>query len=114
VSDFEGQAKDLGLKVFYDVKNSLGDDWDGLTEDQKQSIAHVAEKIMELELRQKAGEDVTAKLEAVSSTIQDWKVWGELAVEEAFWKGVQKVAETIGSFLAAFATEALKRIVPGV
>ena len=96
-------ALGLGKEVLAEVKASLGEDYASLTDEQKQSIEDTAAKLLELQLRSKSGEDVEAQLQAVVSTIQDWKVWGEFATESAFWKGVQKVASALGSFLGGLA-----------
>ena len=113
-------AIDLGLEVVNEVKLSLGDDYDTLTDEQKGSILETATLLMEKEIALATETDEAKKkglkdqIQALESTVSNWKVWGELAIEDAFWKGVQKVAATIGSFLAAFATEAISRIVPGL
>ncbi len=110
----------LGLEVLNEVKTALGDDYKSLTDEQRLSIRETATMAMEKEIALKTETepakiaDLKLQLEAIESTVTDWKVWGVLGVEEAFWKGVQKVAATIGSFLSAFALEALKRLVPGI
>lgn len=103
MSDLSELAVKLGGDVVAEVKASLGEDYASLTDEQKASIARTGVALMELQLRAKAGEDVALKLEAVESTVQDWKVWGEISADVAFWKGVQKVAQTFGSFLAGAA-----------
>lgn len=114
------RASDLGKQVVDEVKLSLGDDYKSLTGEQKDSILETGTLLMKKELELAAETDEGKKLEikdqiqALESTVTDWKVWGELAIEDAFWKGVQKVASTIGSFLAAFAGEAISRLVPGL
>ena len=113
-------AAELGRQVLADVQTSLGDDYETLSAAQKASIEQTATMLMgkQLELSTQPGAERTAELEAqiqaLESTVQDWKVWGVLALEDAFWEGVKRAAETLGSFLAAFATEAIGRIVPGL
>ena len=101
-------ATSLGRDLVGEVKTSIGEDYNSLTTEQTDSIQETAIFYYELQLRAKAGEDVADKLQAVASTVQDWKVWGELGVEDAFWKGVQKVASIFGTFLGA----AAKTIIP--
>jgi len=114
MSDFKKLAGGLGNDIVSTIRESLGDDYENLTDEQKESIKWAASKTIELQLRAKSGEDVTEKLQALESTVRDWKVWGEFGLEDAFWKGVQEVAKTFGSFLGGFAVEAASRIVPGL
>ena len=113
-------AAELGKQVLEEVKTSLGDDYDSLTKEQTDSIEETATMLMAKQIELATTDDatkkqeLTAQIEALESIVQDWKVWGVLGVEDAFWKGVSKVAATIGTFLASFATEALSRIVPGL
>ena len=114
MSEFKKIAKGLGQDVLLSVRTSLGDDYDSLTDEQKQSIKDTAAKVVEMQLREAAGEDVVAKKQALETTVRDWKVWGEFGIEAAFWKGVQEVAKAFGTFLGGFAAEAASRIVPGL
>lgn len=114
MSDFKKLSKGLGSDVLLAIRTSLGDDYETLTDEQKQSIKDTAAKAIELQLREASGEDVAEKKQAVESTVRDWKVWGEFGIEAAFWKGVQEVSKALGSFLGSFAVEAASRIVPGI
>lgn len=109
--EFGELAESLAGEVIEEVQAALGDDYDSLTDEQKESIRWTAEKVLELRIRVKTGEvGAEEKLEAVESTVQDWKVWGEIGADAAFWKGVQVVAETLGSFLAG----AGRGLIPGL
>lgn len=98
-------AKLSGKEILHDMQVSIGDDWDSITDEQKESMARVAQRAVELPLRIKIETDpikkadLEAQLEATLSTVKDWKTWSELALEDAFWAGVKRVAETLGSFL---------------
>ena len=107
MSDLGAVAKTLGEDIYSNVRSSLGDDWDALTGEQKDSIKETAQLYMELQLRSKTGDDVAEKLQAVESTVKDWEVWGEFAVEKAFWEGIDKAASAFGTFLGAVARTAL-------
>lgn len=113
MSDILDLAKELGTDVVAEVKTVLGNDYETLTEDQKESIKRTANTYMALQLRLKVAkakgatgevQDLEEKVQAVESTILDWKVWGELEADTAFWKGVEKVASTFGSFLGGAAS----------
>ncbi len=119
------EATTLGMQVLHEVKTALGDDYALLTDEQRLSIRDTATMLMEKQVELKAAlalptpdpekvADLQSQIQAIESTVKDWKVWGAFAIEEAFWKGVQKVAAAIGSFLSAFATEAISRLVPGL
>lgn len=115
-----GSPAELGRQVLLEVQTSLGDDWSTLTDEQKNSIEETATMLMakQFELAAETDpvkkKDIQEQILALESIVTDWKVWGAFAIEEAFWRGVQKVAAAIGTFLAAFADEAISRIVPGL
>lgn len=110
MSEFLELAEQLSLDVVKEVKESLGGDYEALTAEQQASIKDTAVRVIDLRLRLKAGEDVADKLQAVESTVKDWKVWGQIGADVAFWKGVKVVAETLGTFLAG----AAKGFIPGL
>lgn len=120
MNDFAELAFSLGRDVHAEVKTSLGADYATLTLEQMQSIETTGAKYIELQLRLKLTTDpaeivaIKNKLQALESIVKDWKVWGAFAIEDAFWKGVQKVAATFGSFLGGLAGEAASRIIPGI
>jgi len=105
VSEILELAKLTSREILNNMKTSIGDDWSSLTAQQKESIARVALRTAELPLKIKIETDpikkadLEAQLEATLSTVKDWKTWSELALEDAFWKGVKRVSESLGSFL---------------
>ncbi len=105
MSEIAELARISGKEILNDMQTSIGDDWSSLTEKQMDSIARVAQRAVELPLKIKIASslvdktDLEAQLEATLSSVKDWKTWSELALEDAFWKGVQRVASTLGSFL---------------
>lgn len=114
MSEFKKLADGLGKDVVSEIRGSLKEDYESLTQEQKDSIKWAASKSFELQLREKSGEDVSEKKQALESTVRDWRVWGEFGLEDAFWKGVQQVSKAVGSFLGGFAVEAASRIIPGL
>ena len=120
MSEFRALAETLGQDIVASVKADLGEDYASLTDEQKQSIEDTGVRVVELGLRLKATSDpiekaeLEEKLQAVESTVKDWKVWGKIGAADAFWKGVQKVALTLGTFLGGLAGEAVSRLVPGL
>ncbi len=111
-------AAHLGLQVLADVKESLGEDYYKLTDEQRLSIRDTATMLISKQIELATTDDVTkkvelqAQIEAIESTVKDWKVWGAFAIEAAFWKGVQRAAAAVGTFLASFALEVIGRIIP--
>ena len=120
MSEFAALAEKLGGDVVTEVKGSLAADYEALTDEQKASIKTAGVKVMDLRLRLQVASDpieiadLQAKLQAVESAVQDWKVWGEIGADVAFWKGVQVVAATLGSFLGGRVGEAANRLIPGL
>jgi hypothetical protein len=110
----EATVEQFGLQALDDIKAALAEKWDLLTPEQKASAARAAKRVIELEIKKKTGEDVTDDLEFVKTTIGEFKVAGEIAAtsafQNAFWTGVNKALEALGSFLAG----AGKGLIPGL
>lgn len=114
-------AKKAGDEVLLEVKTALYDEWDAIPATVKDDIAQAALRVGELTLREFAGEDVTTQMALVHSTVRDFKTAGKLKsavvaarVENAFWKGVSKVAESLATFLRIFGQGALKGLLGGL
>lgn len=117
MSDILKLAEGLGKEILADMKGSIGDAWDSLTDEQVATVKKVAIKVPEYRLRVKLdpdNQDLKDKLETWESATLDWRAWGEMGAEDAFWKGVERVAGSLGSFLGALGGEALDRLVPGL
>jgi len=94
-----------------EIKDVLGDKWDGLSEEQKTAATRAATRIVELEWKAKTtGEDVSEDLEFVKTTVSQFKLAGEIALYDAFWKGMTKALEALGHFLVG----AGKSLIPGL
>jgi len=112
------------VEAITDIQADLGDKWDLFTDDQKTSAGNAARRVIELEIKKKqlqatgaSAADISAvndDLDFVKVTVGEFKVAGEIglasAFEAAFWKGVNKAVEALGSFLAG----AGKGLIPGL
>ena len=117
MSEIFDLAKSLGGEVFEDMKTSLESSWDGLTQEQQDTVKKVGLKVVEYRLKVKidpTNADLKGKLETWESAVLDWKAWGEMGLEDAFWKRIARVGSALGSFLGSVAGEAISRIVPGL
>jgi hypothetical protein len=117
MSDLLKLAENLGGEVLQDMKGSIGDAWSTLSDHQRATVEKVATKVVEFRLRVKLepdNPDLKAKLETWESAVLDWKAWGVMGIEDAFWKGVARVGSSLGSFLGALGGEALGRLIPGL
>ena len=94
-------ASNLGEDALNEVKESLGDAWDEVTEAERDSIKRVAKRYFELKLEEKLGKDVSRQLQVVKASTVNWRVVGAISLEKAFWRGVQKVATVLAGFLVA-------------
>lgn len=114
-------AVKFGKEAFTNVKEELGERWNLLTEEQKDSAERATMRIVELELKltteQAAGQSTTETendLNFVKVTVDEFKIAGRVAAmdtfQDSFWKGVNKALEALGSFLAG----AGKSLVPGL
>lgn len=119
--DLQAAAKKVADEVLMEMRTALHDEWDRLSAELKQDITATAIRAGELTLREYSGEDVTAQMAVVHATVRNFKVIGQLKsavvaerVENAFWKGVSKVAESLGTFLRIFGQGALKGVLGGL
>ena len=113
-------AKSQSEKILEHLKESIGDAWESLPDEKKQTVETLALKIPEFRLRvliDSDNEDLRAKLETYESAAGDWKVWTELEGEKlynSFWGGVERTARSLGTFLGVAAGEFVSRLIPGV
>lgn len=94
-----------------DMKKTLGDKWVLLTDAQQASAARAAKRVVELEWEKRVnGVDIAEDLAFVVATVGEFKMAGEIALYSAFWSGVNKALEALGSFLVG----AGKSLIPGL
>lgn len=94
-----------------EIQEALGDKWATLFEEQQRAAARSARRLVELEFKKRTGEDVSdADIAFVRTTVEGFKLAGEIALYDAFWKGMNKAFEALGSFLVG----AGKGLIPGL
>lgn len=118
MSDF---AQVVAQGVLNEIEVALGDEWADVPAQTKDDIKLAALRVGQLALEERAGKDVSAKMALLRSVVLDFKAAGKFKsavaaekAQQAFWKGVSKVAESIGTFLLTFAGGALKGLTGGV
>ena len=107
----EEVIKDHAKLAFDEIKEALGDKWDNLSDDYKDSAKRAAERLVKLEWKKRVqGEDVDEDIKFVKTTVDEFKMAGEIMLYDAFWKGVDRALQALGSFLVG----AGKSLVPGL
>lgn len=95
-----------------EAQSLAGKAWNDLTQPQKASLERAARRWLELSTREKQGQDVTAAKLFVKVTLDEFKLAGQIVVHDAFWKGVEKGLDLLGTFLgkagAAFLQSAIQ------
>lgn len=104
---FTETVERFGAEAIQNIQDELGDQWAQLTESQRASARRAARRLVELELREKRGEDVEQSKKFVQTTVDGFKLVGEIALYNAFTKGVAKALEALASFLGTLAGSAL-------
>lgn len=111
MSDFEEAAKNIGKSIFDETRKAFGDHWSKLSEGNYEDVARASRRVAELSLEQLAGKDVDQQMRVVKATVKNWQVVAQIisadALEKAFWKGVEVVGQTLGTFLLSAAKAAL-------
>ena len=107
--DIKALAKEQLGSFTDDLKGRLKEDYDKLTDEQKDAATRAAKRLIELELRKTKGEDVSEDLAFVKVTVAEFVVACELSVanafKEAFWTALEKVAKVaVEVLLASFKT----------
>jgi hypothetical protein len=106
------------------IQEEAGEMWGRLTEEEEAAAARAARRVLEINIQLKQARarganaaevaSLNEDLEFVKVTVGEFKVAGELALtsafQAAFWKGVNKALEALGSFLAG----AGKGLIPGL
>ena len=112
------------LEAISFIQAEAGEMWGRLTEDEEAAAARAACRVLEINVQLKQAQasgasaaelaSLNEDLEFVKVTVGEFKVAGELALasafQDAFWKGVNKALEALGSFL----TGAGKGLIPGL
>jgi len=101
VSELSQTAAVFGAEAFNTMKAEAGAAYDSLTEKQKSSLERATARWLELEMQDRAGQDVAAQKKFVKTTLDEFKMVGKVKVYDAFWKGVDKALVSLGNFLGA-------------
>ena len=96
--------------VVDEIKNTLGEKWDSLSDTHKSAAQHAARRIITLEWDKRNGVDVDDDFEFVMATVNGFKLVGEIALYDAFLEGLKKALEAFGSFLVGVG----KGLLPGL
>lgn len=115
--DFVLMGSQMGNGILAQVKEQLKDEWDSVPQETKDDLEKLALRVGELTAKKLTGQDVDRQMALVMSTVKDFELAGKFATkqvavkaQQAFWEGVKRVGETLGSFLGAFARAGLKGI----
>ena len=83
-----------------EMKEKLGVKWEAITPQQRKAATRSSRRVIELEWKKRVdGVDVDEDLAFVIATVGEFKMAGEIALHDAFWSGVNKALEALGSFL---------------
>jgi len=101
--EYKGVAIEYASAAFIEIKDALAGKWDAMTDLQKHTLERATKRVLELEVQKLAGKDVAGDLAFVRNTIAGFKLAGEIeassVLQDAFWKGVDKAAGVLGTFL---------------
>jgi hypothetical protein len=97
-------------EAFDNIKAAAGDKWDNFTDAQKDAAKRSAARLVELSIQERQGITVTDERTFIEVTVNGFKLAGQIALYDAFWEGLNKALEALGSFLAGVG----KGLLPGV
>lgn len=107
----EGALETHTLIAIDEMKKQMGDKWNQLPERHIKAATRAARRIVELEWKKRTTDaNVAEDLDFVTTTVGEFKMAGEIALHSAFWSGVNKALEALGSFLVG----AGKSLIPGL
>jgi len=104
-------VKEYGDQALANLQVDMGDRWNLLTDAQKSATERSMKRLVALDLKKRAGEDVDDDLKFVRATVNEIKLAAEIAVSDifwdAFWKGLNKALDALGTFLVSSGKAAL-------
>lgn len=107
----EDLIKEFGDQALANIQVDMGERWNLLTDAQRSSTERSMKRLIELDLKQRAGEDVAEDLAFVKATVNEIKLASEIAVSDifwdAFWRGLNKALDALGTFLVSAGKTAL-------
>ena len=107
----EGAIETHAIIALNEMKETMGEAWAKITPEQQKAATRASRRVVELEWKKRVdGADVDEDLAFVVATVGEFKMAGEIALHDAFWAGVNKALEALGSFLVG----AGKSLIPGL
>ena len=107
----EELIKEFGDQAFSHIQIEMGDRWNLLTDGQKSATERSMKRLISLDIKKRAGEDVDEDLKFVTATVNEIKLAMEIAASDifwtAFWDGVNKALAALGTFLVSAGKSAL-------
>ncbi|MGD9727796.1 MAG: hypothetical protein AB7L09_00085 [Nitrospira sp.] len=110
----EDLAKDLGTKVFNQVKDDFGDAWDSVKDEVKDVLKEVTADAGRLAVKRIGGADTSVEEKHIHAQLLNLKVAGEIIAVRSFWQAFISVMETIGAGLGALGKAALSKLTGGL
>jgi hypothetical protein len=102
-------VKDWTEKAFKTIQIELGAEWDNVTGAQKASLKRALKRSVQLKIKESKGEDVSDQLAFIDTTINGFKLAGQVKLYSVTKSVLGEVLEGLGKFLAGVA----KGLIPG-
>lgn len=103
-------VKDWTKQAFESTKEQMGEEWDNVTDAQKESLQRALKRHVQLKIKEHNGEDVSDQLAFVDTTINGFKLAGQIKLYSVTKSVLGEVLEGLGKFLAGV----VKGTIPGL
>ena len=103
-------VKDWTVQALDKAKDELKDEWESLTDAQKDSLRRAFKRAVQLKIKEYNGEDVSTQLAFVNTTIDGFKLAGQIKLYSVAKSVLGEVLEALGKFLAGV----VKGTIPGL
>lgn len=99
----QGQVK----LILDDIKTALKGEWDSLPEAHKESAARAAKRLVQLKAKELRGEDVSVQRQFVQTTVEGFKLAGQIKLYNAFNEVMESALKRVGGILADIAKDSI-------
>lgn len=97
----------VAREIIDGLRTDLAEKWDDIDEEYKEGMRKTAKFTAKMMARELAGEDVTREMIHLDAQLKNWKFMHASIAQRAFWDGVLKAAEIVGSVFVNVAKKAL-------
>lgn len=99
----------LAQNIWDGVKEEYQGVWDELEGQAKTALYQASQDVARLSVKKLSGENVSAEMDILAATIENWTYVGQSAMVRAFHAAVDRSLSAVGAFLGEFAGKVVQK-----